>query len=47
MGFVVIVSHEEAEAVAKMLDGKTVGTIIDKGIFVNGLEINRDSFVTF
>lgn len=39
MGFVVIVPQDEAKAASKMLEGKIVGTIVEEGISVNGLEI--------
>jgi phosphoribosylformylglycinamidine cyclo-ligase len=39
MGFVVVLSQEDADEAAKMMGGKIVGEIIDEGIFVNGLEI--------
>ncbi|MCE8424643.1 MAG: phosphoribosylformylglycinamidine cyclo-ligase [Candidatus Methanoperedens sp.] len=40
MGFVVIVPRQEAKASSKMLDGKIIGSIVEEGIFVKGLEIN-------
>ena len=40
MGFVVVLSHDEADEAAKMMGGKIVGEIIEEGIFVKGLEIN-------
>ncbi|VVB88226.1 Phosphoribosylformylglycinamidine cyclo-ligase [uncultured archaeon] len=39
MGFVVVLSKDDADDAAKMMGGKVVGEIIDEGIFVNGLEI--------
>ncbi len=39
MGFVVVLSKDDADEAAKMMGGKIVGKIIDEGIFVNGLEI--------
>ncbi len=39
MGFVVVLSKEEADEAAKMMGGKIVGEIIDEGIIVKGLEI--------
>ncbi len=39
MGFVVVLSKDDADEAAKMMGGKIVGEIIDNGIFVNGLEI--------
>jgi len=39
MGFVVVLSNDEADKAAKMMGGKIVGEIIDEGIYVNGLEI--------
>lgn len=39
MGFVVILSRDEADEAAKMMGGKIVGKIIENGIFVKGLEI--------
>jgi phosphoribosylformylglycinamidine cyclo-ligase len=39
MGFVVVLSKDDADEAAKMMGGKIVGEIIDEGIFVNGLEI--------
>lgn len=39
MGFVVVLSQDDADEAAKMMGGKIVGEIIDEGIFVNGLEI--------
>ncbi len=39
MGFVVVLSQDEADEAAKMMGGKIVGEIIDEGIFVKGLEI--------
>jgi len=40
MGFVVVLSQDEADEAAKMMGGKVVGEIIEEGIFVKGLEIN-------
>jgi phosphoribosylformylglycinamidine cyclo-ligase len=40
MGFVVVLSQDEADDAAKIMGGKIVGEIIEKGIFVKGLEIN-------
>ena len=40
MGFVVVLSQDEADEAAKMMGGKIVGEIIEEGIFVKGLEIN-------
>ncbi|TAN44922.1 MAG: phosphoribosylformylglycinamidine cyclo-ligase, partial [Candidatus Methanoperedens sp.] len=39
MGFVVVLSQDEADEAAKILGGKIVGEIVDAGIFVKGLEI--------
>jgi phosphoribosylformylglycinamidine cyclo-ligase len=39
MGFVVVLSKDDADEAAKMMGGKVVGEIIDGGIFVKGLEI--------
>jgi phosphoribosylformylglycinamidine cyclo-ligase len=39
MGFVVVLPRSEAGEAAKMLGGKIVGEIIDKGIYVRDLEI--------
>lgn len=39
MGFVVVLSQDEAKEAAKKMGGKIVGEIIDEGIFVKGLEI--------
>ncbi len=39
MGFVVVLPRNEAGEAAKMLGGKIVGEIIDKGIYVKDLEI--------
>jgi len=39
MGFVVVLSQDDADEAAKMMGGKIVGEIVDEGIFVNGLEI--------
>jgi phosphoribosylformylglycinamidine cyclo-ligase len=39
MGFVVVLPRNEAGEAAKMLGGKIVGEIIDKGIYVRDLEI--------
>ncbi len=39
MGFVIVLSQDEAGEAAKMMGGKIVGEIIDEGIFVKGLEI--------
>ena len=39
MGFVVVLSQDEADEAAKMMGGKIVGEIINEGIFVKGLEI--------
>ena len=39
MGFVVVLSQEEADDAAKMMGGKVVGEIIEEGIFVEGIEI--------
>lgn len=39
MGFVVVLSQDEADEAAKMMGGKIVGEIIEEGIFVKGLEI--------
>ncbi len=39
MGFVVVIPKNDAKNVAKMLDGKVVGKIMDEGIYVKGLEI--------
>jgi phosphoribosylformylglycinamidine cyclo-ligase len=40
MGFVVVLSQDEANDAAKIMGGQIVGEIIEKGIFVKGLEIN-------
>ncbi len=40
MGFVVVLSQDDAEEAARMMGGKIVGEIIEEGIFVKGLEIN-------
>jgi phosphoribosylformylglycinamidine cyclo-ligase len=39
MGFVVVLSKSEAREASKMLGGKIIGEIVEKGIFVNGMEI--------
>lgn len=39
MGFVVVLPQNEAEEASKMMGGKIVGEIVDKGIFVDGMEI--------
>ncbi len=39
MGFVIVLSQDEADESAKILGGKIVGEIVDAGIFVKGLEI--------
>jgi len=39
MGFVVVLSHDEAEEAAKMMGGKVIGEIVEEGIFVKELEI--------
>ena len=39
MGFVAVVPKGEAREASKMMGGKIVGEIIDKGIYVKGLEI--------
>ncbi len=39
MGFVVVLPKSEAREASKMMGGKIVGEIIDKGIYVKGLEI--------
>lgn len=39
MGFVVVVSQNEADEAAEMLGGKVVGEIVDEGIKVDGLEV--------
>ncbi len=39
MGFVVVLPRNEAREAAKMLGGKIVGEIIDRGIYVRDLEI--------
>ncbi|MGB8216587.1 MAG: phosphoribosylformylglycinamidine cyclo-ligase [Candidatus Methanoperedens sp.] len=39
MGFVVVVPQSEAKDASKMMGGKIVGEIVDKGIFVKGMEI--------
>jgi phosphoribosylformylglycinamidine cyclo-ligase len=39
MGFVVVLSKDEADDAARILGGKIVGEIVDAGIFVKGLEI--------
>ncbi len=40
MGFVAVLSQDEADEAAKMMGGKIVGEIIEEGIFVKGLKIN-------
>jgi phosphoribosylformylglycinamidine cyclo-ligase len=40
MGFVAVLSQDEADEAEKMMGGKIVGEIIEEGIFVKGLEIN-------
>ncbi len=40
MGFVAVLSKDEADEAAKMMGGKIVGEIIDEGIFVKGFKIN-------
>jgi phosphoribosylformylglycinamidine cyclo-ligase len=40
MGFVVVLSQDEADEAAKMMGGKIVGEIVEEGIKVRGLEIN-------
>ncbi|MCE8424038.1 MAG: phosphoribosylformylglycinamidine cyclo-ligase [Candidatus Methanoperedens sp.] len=40
MGFVVIVPRQEAKSASKMLEGKIIGSIVEEGIFIKGLEIN-------
>ncbi len=39
MGFVVVLSKSRAREASKMLGGKIIGEIVEKGIFVEGLEI--------
>lgn len=39
MGFVVVLSHDDADEAAKMMGGKVVGEIVEEGIRVRGLEI--------
>ena len=39
MGFVAVLPKDEAREASKMMGGKIVGEIIDKGIYVKGLEI--------
>ncbi len=39
MGFVVVLSQDEADDAAEMSGGKVVGEIIEEGIFVKGMEI--------
>jgi len=39
MGFVVVLSQDEADEAAKMMGGKIVGEIVEEGIFVEGMEI--------
>ncbi len=39
MGFLVVLSKSEAKKAARMLGGKIVGEIVEKGIFVGGMEI--------
>lgn len=39
MGFVVVLSQDEANEAAKMMGGKVVGEIVEEGIKVRGLEI--------
>ncbi|GFO96119.1 phosphoribosyl aminoimidazole synthetase [groundwater metagenome] len=39
MGFVVVLSQDEADEAAKMMGGKIVGEIVEEGINVRGLEI--------
>jgi phosphoribosylformylglycinamidine cyclo-ligase len=39
MGFVVVMPENEAREASRMMGGKIVGEIIEKGIFVKGLEI--------
>ncbi|TRZ88995.1 MAG: phosphoribosylformylglycinamidine cyclo-ligase [Methanosarcinales archaeon] len=39
MGFVVVLSQDEADEAAKMMGGKVVGEIVEEGIFVEGMEI--------
>ncbi|MBU4220336.1 MAG: phosphoribosylformylglycinamidine cyclo-ligase [Euryarchaeota archaeon] len=39
MGFVVVLSHDEAKEAAKKMGGKIVGEIVEEGIFVKELEI--------
>ncbi len=39
MGFVVVLSKNEARKASEMLGGKIIGKIVEKGIFVGGLEI--------
>jgi len=40
MGFVVVLSQDEADEAAKNMGGKVVGEIVEEGIKVRGLEIN-------
>jgi phosphoribosylformylglycinamidine cyclo-ligase len=39
MGFVVVLSRDDADEAAKLMGGKVVGEIVEEGIFVKGLEI--------
>jgi phosphoribosylformylglycinamidine cyclo-ligase len=39
MGFVVVAPQSDAKDASKMMGGKIVGEIVDKGIFVKGMEI--------
>ena len=39
MGFLMIVPFDIAEEVAKFVNGKIVGKIVEKGIKIDGLEI--------
>lgn len=39
MGFVVVLSQDDADEAAKMIGGKVVGEIVEEGIRVRGLEI--------
>ena len=39
MGFVAVLPESEAREASKMLGGEVVGEIVDKGIFVEGMEI--------
>ncbi|MBU4076476.1 MAG: phosphoribosylformylglycinamidine cyclo-ligase [Euryarchaeota archaeon] len=39
MGFVVVLSQDDAEEAAKMMGGKVIGEIVEEGIFVKELEI--------